>query len=103
MRRKNRNGRHAVTARKPAASSNRMKTYTFTVFFEQDEDGFIVASVPALPGCFTEGKTHEEATANIKEAITGYLESLRKDGEPIPEESAEEVIGRVQVRLPVPA
>jgi predicted RNase H-like HicB family nuclease len=80
-----------------------METYTFTVLFEPDEDGFIVASVPALPGCFTQGRTHEEATANIKQAVAAYLESLRKDGEPLPRQSGEEVIGRVEVKLPVPA
>ena len=41
-------------------------------------------SAPALPGCLSQGRTREEALANIKEAITGYLESLRKHGEPLP-------------------
>jgi hypothetical protein len=45
--------------RRSAKSSIRTQTYTFTVLFEQDEDGFIVASVPALPGCFTQGRTHQ--------------------------------------------
>ena len=43
---------------------------------EQDEAGYYVAEVPALPGCLSQGKTHEEAVANIKEAIEGWLEVM---------------------------
>ena len=50
----------------------------FRVIIEQDEDGVFVAHGPALPGCISQGATREEAQANIKEAITGYLESLKK-------------------------
>ena len=39
------------------------------VVVEQDESGYYVAEVPALPGCLSQGKTHDEAIANIKEAI----------------------------------
>ncbi len=56
----------------------------FLVTLEQDEDGFIVAECPSLPGCLTQGRTREEAIANIKEAIEGYLASLEKHGEPLP-------------------
>lgn len=48
---------------------------------EQDEDGVFVAECPDLPGCISQGKTHQEAEANIQEAIQGYLESLEKHGE----------------------
>lgn len=40
---------------------------------EQDETGYYVAEVPALPGCVSQGQTMTEAKANIKEAITGWL------------------------------
>lgn len=40
---------------------------------EQDETGYYVAEVPALPGCVSQGQTMAEAKANIKEAITGWL------------------------------
>ena len=63
----------------------------FAVTFEQDEDGFIVASCPALPGCHSQGKTKEEAITNITEAIRGYIASMRKHGEPIPTGEFEEV------------
>jgi antitoxin HicB len=56
----------------------------FAVTLAQDEDGFIVASCPALPGCHSQGGTDEEAIANIREAIRGYIASLRRHGEPVP-------------------
>ncbi len=43
---------------------------------EQDEAGYYVAEVPALPGCLSQGKTHEKAVANIKEAVEGWLEVM---------------------------
>lgn len=46
------------------------------VIIEQDEKGYFVAEVPALPGCLSQGKTREEAIANIKEAIEGWLEVM---------------------------
>jgi predicted RNase H-like HicB family nuclease len=48
----------------------------FHVIIEQDEAGYYVAEVPALPGCFSQGKTYEDAIANIKEAIEGWLEVM---------------------------
>lgn len=63
----------------------------FSIILEQDEDGFIVASCPALPGCHSQGKTREEAIANVKEAIRGYIASKRKHGEPLPITDVEEV------------
>jgi antitoxin HicB len=56
----------------------------FLVTLEKDEDGYIVAECPALPGCLSQGKTRDEALANIKDAIEGYLASLRKHDEPLP-------------------
>lgn len=56
----------------------------FAITLEQDEDGYIVVSVPALPGCHSQGRTEEEAIANIKEAIRGYIASMRRHGEQIP-------------------
>ncbi len=64
----------------------------FRVLLERDEDGFYVAQVPALPGCISQGKTREEAIENIKDAIRGYLESLKKHGEPIPPSIEEELV-----------
>ena len=57
---------------------------SYTVLFEPDEEGGYDAFCPALPGLVTEGDTFEETRERVKEAIEGYLESLIKDGEPIP-------------------
>ena len=46
------------------------------MIIEQDEQGYYVAEVPALPGCMSQGKTYEEALENIKEAIEGWLEVM---------------------------
>ncbi|ODS31219.1 MAG: hypothetical protein SCARUB_03666 [Candidatus Scalindua rubra] len=46
------------------------------VIVEQDESGYYVAEVPALSGCLSQGKTHDEAIANIKEAIEGWFEVM---------------------------
>jgi len=43
-----------------------------------------VAEVPSLPGCISQGATRDEALRNIREAITGYLESLKAHNEPVP-------------------
>lgn len=64
----------------------------FRVVIEQDEDGKFVASCPTLPGCWSEGETRNEARQNIEEAIKGYLESLKKNGDPIPPPINEEII-----------
>ncbi|MHB9072338.1 MAG: type II toxin-antitoxin system HicB family antitoxin [Desulfobaccales bacterium] len=64
----------------------------FRVIIEQDEDGVFVAHCPSLPGCISQGATREEAQANIKEAVTGYLESLKKHGEAIPPSITEEIV-----------
>lgn len=65
---------------------------TVKVLLEQGEDGWIVAHVPALKGCVSQGKTREEAIANIREAIEGWLDvagDLNQTG--ISEEGAEVV------------
>ena len=64
----------------------------FRILIEQDEDGIFVVQCPTLPGCVSQGKTRAEALSNIKDAIGGYLESLKKHGEPIPPSVNEEVI-----------
>ena len=46
------------------------------VVVEQDEAGYYAVEVPALPGCLSQGKTREEAIANVKEAVEGWLEVM---------------------------
>lgn len=62
----------------------RHEEHSFTVLFEPAEEGGYVVTCPALPGLVTEGDTLEEAREMAKDAIRAYLESLRKDGLPIP-------------------
>ena len=60
----------------------------YTIILDPDEEGKGYAvTVPALPGCITQGRTREEAIERAKEAIALYIESLEADGEPIPEET----------------
>lgn len=59
-------------------------TMRYAVVLEQGENGWIIASVPALPGCHSQGKTRDEALRNIQEAVRGYLAVLAEDGEVIP-------------------
>jgi|LGVE01.1.fsa_nt_gb predicted RNase H-like HicB family nuclease len=55
----------------------------FKVLIERDEDGYYVATVPALPGCISQGRTEMEANQNIKEAIELHLKCLAEDGAPL--------------------
>jgi predicted RNase H-like HicB family nuclease len=65
-----------------------MKAYDFKVLLEPDEDaGGYVASCPALPGCYTQGDTIDEALENIEEAILLCLEDLMAENQPIPDMS----------------
>jgi len=59
----------------------------YTIILEYDpEVGAYAVTVPALPGCTSQGTTVEEALANAKEAIAGHIEALKMLGEPVPEE-----------------
>ena len=60
------------------------QSLTFIVTLEPDEDGFIVASCPQLPGCHSQGRSRPEAIKNIGEAIQGYIASMKSHGEEIP-------------------
>ncbi|ACK68464.1 protein of unknown function UPF0150 (plasmid) [Rippkaea orientalis PCC 8801] len=59
------------------------------VFLYPDEDGYIIAEVPSLPGCISQGETRQEALQNIQEAIALHLEVLQERGELIPEDNIE--------------
>ena len=59
-----------------------MRKYTFPIIVEKDEDGFYVAINPSLQGCYSQGKTIEEALANVREATELCLEDLPKDAVP---------------------
>lgn len=58
----------------------------YIVIFEQAGSNYS-AYVPDLPGCISTGKTIEDTEINIKEAIELYVDTLRDDGQPIPQPS----------------
>ena len=53
------------------------------ITLERDETGMIVAQCPAIPGCVSQGRTEEEATENVREAIGGCLEARAEAGMPL--------------------
>ncbi|MGC8560321.1 MAG: type II toxin-antitoxin system HicB family antitoxin [Phycisphaerae bacterium] len=64
----------------------------YTVILEQEPDGGFVASVPALPGCVSQGDDRAEALRNIREAVALYVEDCLDAGDPVPLESGKEFI-----------
>jgi predicted RNase H-like HicB family nuclease len=56
------------------------------------ENEYWVAECPSLPGCISQGKTKEEAIANIREAIQTYIEALEEDGLAVPEDRFETLV-----------
>jgi predicted RNase H-like HicB family nuclease len=55
---------------------------TFTITMLQDEDGVFVVECPAIPGCVSQGRTAEEAEANIRQAIRECLAVRREQDLP---------------------
>ncbi|MDD4877978.1 MAG: type II toxin-antitoxin system HicB family antitoxin [Candidatus Nanoarchaeia archaeon] len=73
------------------------KNSNYTVIIERDEDGIYVAKVPDIPGCYSQGKTVEEAVKRVKEAIQVCLEAEDMLYEPM------EFVGIQQVEVPAEA
>jgi antitoxin HicB len=57
----------------------------YTAIYEREDDGRYSVHVPDLPGCAAWGSTLVEAQERIAEAITGWIETARAEGMPIPE------------------
>jgi predicted RNase H-like HicB family nuclease len=68
-----------------------MAPVTVKVLIYPGEDGYVVAECPALPGCVSQGRTREEAIANIREAIEGWLEVHEQEA-PQAEHSGLEIV-----------
>ena len=68
----------------------------FTVLVRPAREGGYWTEVPALPGCYSQGETIEEALANTKEAIECHAAALREDGQEVGADTGL-VIGRVTV------
>ena len=64
----------------------------YTVILEQEPDGGYVASVPALPGCITQGDTRDEVLKNVREAIAVYIDDCIDAGDPVPSEAGREYV-----------
>jgi predicted RNase H-like HicB family nuclease len=62
--------------------------YTFVL--EREPDGGYVATVPALPGCVSQGETRDEVIKNIREAADLYIEDCIANGDPVPTEAGRE-------------
>ena len=83
----------------------------YVVYLEPAEEGGYVVSCPDFPGCVTQSETVEEALRMIRDAIEGYIASLKKHGEAIPPGLGNEIervdvvneIERVDVVQVVPA
>ena len=76
------------------------KVYQYTAVFEPDEEaGGFTVTIPALPGCISEGDTFEQALKNIKEAASLYIEVMKKKRMEIPREEWGVVIAPVQVKV----
>lgn len=64
-----------------------MKTLNYNVIFKSESEGGFTATVPALPGCVSYGKTLVEAKEMITDAIEGYISTLKKYKKPVPTDS----------------
>lgn len=83
------------------AKSLSKKILKYTVIFEPAEEGGYTVSVPALPGCISEGDTFEEATKMITDAMKGYLEVLKEEKQEIPQEQSNVVVTQISVQSPI--
>ncbi len=69
----------------------------FMVIIHKAEEGGYWVEVPALPGCYSQGETIEEAITNIKEAIQLHIEVMREEGKEIPEEK-ELIVAQISMK-----
>ena len=79
--------------------------YEYRMLIGPAEEGGFVVTVPALPGCVTQGETRDEAVAMARDCIKGFLACLAESGESIPvePESADAIAVRMEVAGPVAA
>jgi antitoxin HicB len=68
-----------------------MESMKYRVILTRDEDGIFIAECPVLAGCVSQGQTREEALENIRDAVKGYLASLKKHHDSIPSDEVVEI------------
>ena len=61
--------------------------YTYKIHLHKEAEGGFMVTVPALPGCITQGDDIDEAISMAREAIELYIEELKSRGEEIPDDS----------------
>lgn len=64
-----------------------VKSRTYRIVLRKEKEGNYTALVPSLPGCITWGENVDHAIEMVKEAIVAYVEVLKEEGEPIPDDS----------------
>jgi len=74
---------------------------TYTIHIERDEHGLYVVSVAALPGCFTQCRTFDEAMAMAQDAIAGFVATLVARGKSVPIERSAESPFSMSVAAPL--
>ena len=78
-----------------------VKFYTFEIVIEkEEEDGGYLAYSPTLPGCFSNGKTIEDARKNIREAIQQHIASVLAHGQPVPQNEKLVSVEELTVGIP---
>lgn len=70
----------------------------YTIIIHPAEEGGYWVEVPALPGCYSQGETIEEALANVKEAVEAHIAALRDESQEVPEEG-EVIFSRIKVAM----
>ena len=74
------------------------KVYQYTAIFEPaKKSGGFTVTIPSLPGCISEGETFEEASQNIQEAASLYLEVMGESKIEIPEEEKRIIVAPIEV------
>lgn len=74
-----------------------MKTLNFQIILIPEKEGGFTVTVPSLPGCVTYGKNLQQAQDMAKDAILGYLESMKQHHEPIPPEGRGALLTTVEL------
>lgn len=83
--------------------SKKVQIAKFTAIFDPAQEGGYTVTVPALPGCITEGDTFEEAVEMAKDAIAGYIEDMKEHNESVPENASASFAAVIDVQIPVTA
>ena len=67
----------------PAGVAGKVRVKIPVILTPDDEDGGFVIESPTMPGCVSQGETVEEALANVRDAIEGWVQVQREHGHPV--------------------